>query len=369
MDSSQVRQHIAFLSGPAEGGMVNHMLALLGALDRRRFELCAIAPAGRLLEETAAIGLETHLLEVSARFDPRLAGRAKRLARLLDQEKADILHAHAWSAGFLASLALPLCRRRPRLVCTIHNHPPKGWWVGGVVNRVAKSADRIICVSQTLARLLPAQHQAKLRVIYNGVEIPASLPPAGEARELLGLPNQAPLVGAVARLAPQKGIGILLEAAAKLAGVHFAVIGKGPLQDALEKRRRELGLEDRFHFLGCLPETFSLLAAVDLVAIPSISEGSSIVALEALAAGKPIVASRLEPLEEIIKAGENGLLVTPHDPEALARGIERLLQDPLLAAKMREQGKPRAREFSLEQMVKATAELYDELFQVKPGKE
>jgi len=351
--------------------MAEHILSLLRGLDRNRFSPGLACPPGLLADKTADLGVPVHPIAISSTSNPfKFFFNARALARLMGREKPQILHSHAWSASAAAALALRLTRQRPYLVCTIHNYPPEGWLARRIVNRVARAADRIICVSRALTYLLNESQEEKSEVIPNGIEIPDSFHSREALRRQMGLPQEVPIAGTVARFAPQKGIAILLEVAAKVKEAHFAVIGEGPLKPELEARARGLGLRDRFHFLGRVPEAKSLLPAFDLVAIPSLSEGSSIAAMEAMAAGRPIVASRLGALEEIIVEGETGLLVAPGSSEELAAAIEKVLRNPSLAAKMGEAGNLRVRQnFTLEQMLERTAALYDALVSQRGGQQ
>jgi glycosyltransferase involved in cell wall biosynthesis len=360
---------VLLVAPPAEGGLAEHVLSLLRHLDGNRFSLSLACPSGPPAKRAADTGLVVHNLAITSAFNPlKILRLAIRLRGLIRKERPDILHAHSWSAGVTASLAVRLLRRRPHLICTIHNYPAKGRLAQKAVGLVVGTAKRIICVSHDLTRLADDAHKAKVEVIFNGIEIPDSYPSREELREQLGLPVEAHIVGTVARFAHQKGLAILLEAAVRVKQAHFAVIGDGPLKPELQTRSQRLGLEGRFHFLGSRPHAGTLLPAFDLVAIPSISEGLPLVALEAMAASRPVVASRLGGLQEVIVEGENGLLVAPGEAEELARAISRLLQDSALSQRMGEAGRRRAREaFTLERMLQQTAALYQNLISSQQG--
>ncbi len=359
---------IMFVVPPAEGGIAEHVLSLLRGLDRERFRLSLVCSrGGRLYEDAQDLGLPVYPLSFSTRFNMPRLDRTIRLARLLVKEQPHIVHTHSWQAWLLVYFAALLSRRRAPLVCTIHGYPQRGLSGRSLAARLAASAARIICVSRSLCRLFAEANAAKIRIIPNGIDTACSHLSKEEARQRLGLSQEIPLVGCVARLAPQKGVGVLVEAAALLEGVHFAVIGDGPLRDKLQAASARLRLGPRFHFLGQISGARELLQAFDMIAIPSLSEGSSIIAMEAMAAARPVVASRLGPLEEIVADGETGLLVPPADPEALSRGLALLLHQPALAQKMGQAGRLRVeREFTIQQMVQQTAALYEEVLETKP---
>ena len=168
-----------------------------------------------------------------------------------------------------------------------------------------------------------------------------------------------PLVGNVARLAEQKGQRTLLEAAAELPGVKFAIVGEGELRGELERRTDELGLHDRVLFTGARDDVPDLLATFDVFAFPSLFEGLCLAVIEAQAAGVPVVATPVGGIRETVVDGETGLLVPPQDPQALAAAIRRLLDDRELAGRLAAEARRRVHErFSVQRMVEETLALY-----------
>jgi glycosyltransferase involved in cell wall biosynthesis len=354
---------ILYVVPPAEGGMAEHVLVLLRGLSTEQFRCCLAAPPGRLENGARLLGIPVRTLNLSTGANPlRLMQMALPLAAILRAEKPDIIHAHSWSAGLACVLALRLLRRRPRFVCTLHSFPSPSLFTQRAVGILAETADRIVCVSQAISGLLRGVQHEKVAVIPNGITFPAAYPTQAEARKQLDLPQDVPIVGTVARLAPQKGVAVLVEASARLPGIHFAVIGEGPLEEELRKQGDKLGLQERFHWLGKKGDAKRLLTAFDIAAIPSLSEGSSLVGMEAMAAGIPIVASRLPALEEVIVDGECGLLVPPDNAAALAEAIAKLLGDNDLITRYGEAGQQRAHEhFGSELMLNRTEAVYREL--------
>jgi glycosyltransferase involved in cell wall biosynthesis len=172
----------------------------------------------------------------------------------------------------------------------------------------------------------------------------------------------APIVLTIARLDAQKGISHLLDAAAAVPDVSFAIAGDGPDRAALEAQTAKLGLADRVRFLGHRRDVPALLAAADLFVLPSLYEGLPLSVLEAMAAGVPVVATAIGGTDEVVRDGETGTLVPPADPLALAAAITRTLADrdqaKRLAAGAREFV---AREYSVQSMVGAVSRLYDSL--------
>jgi glycosyltransferase involved in cell wall biosynthesis len=207
-----------------------------------------------------------------------------------------------------------------------------------------------------------------IRVITSAVDPEALYPQLGRAatRAQAGLASEASLLLVVAALFQRKGVDVLLDALARLAddGLRPAlwIAGQGPARPALEKQARELGLDHQVRFLGERGDIADLLAACDVFILPSRSEGLGVAALEAMAAGRAIVATRVGGLAEAVVDESTGLLVPPADPAALAGALARLLRDPALRARLAEAGPARIDAgFRADDLVEAYEDLYFEL--------
>jgi glycosyltransferase involved in cell wall biosynthesis len=185
------------------------------------------------------------------------------------------------------------------------------------------------------------------------------------ARKQLGLSPDWPVVGSVGRFEPVKGYDTLLEAAALLRTrqpkVQFLLAGEGKEESRLKRLAKELRVEDRVFFLGWQQEIPEILSALDLFVLPSRNEGMGRALVQAMAMGKPIVATRVGGVPEVLGEGEAGLLVPPDDPVQLSQAIEQLLTDRELARKLGEGGKRRAPAYSAERMVAEIESLYETL--------
>jgi glycosyltransferase involved in cell wall biosynthesis len=176
------------------------------------------------------------------------------------------------------------------------------------------------------------------------------------------------MVLTLARLDKQKGLHYLLEAAALIPEAMFVLAGEGPERPALEAQTRALGLNHRVVFLGYRDDVGDLLASCDLFVLPSLFEGLPLSVLEAMAAGKPVVATAIGGTDEAIVHGETGLLVHPADPVALARAIRTAVSDPVLSQRLGAAGRARAQqEFAAESMVRRITEIYDEILDSRKG--
>jgi len=225
-------------------------------------------------------------------------------------------------------------------------------------------ARRIIAVSKAVAesaaRIAPAD---RVTVVYNGVD-PAPYEEAGArrdaARESLDVGEDEPLVLCVARLAAEKGVGTFLEAAALTEHARYVVAGEGPQRARIQWQLRLLGLpEGRVTLLGGRDDVPDLLAAADLVCAPSREEGLGLSVIEAMAAGRPVVASRVGGLPEVVEDGVSGVLVAPRDPKPLTDAVTALLADPARAREMGEAGRERVRRlFSRDAMLAGTRAVY-----------
>ncbi|MEK6575905.1 MAG: glycosyltransferase family 4 protein, partial [Chloroflexota bacterium] len=185
----------------------------------------------------------------------------------------------------------------------------------------------------------------------------------GALRSELGIGRDVPLIGAVGRLTEQKGLRYLIEALARVRRLapdaRLVIAGDGPLRGMLEAQAAPLG--EAVRFLGWRNDVPSVMADLDVLCVPSLWEGFGLVTLEAMALSKPIVASRVSALSEIVVHGETGLLAPPADSAALADAITPLLTDPARARAMGERGRARLeKEFTVQRMARQHAVVYRE---------
>jgi glycosyltransferase involved in cell wall biosynthesis len=356
------------------GGAENHLLALLTHADRQAFEVetAVLSGEGELVPIFRQAGIAVHLLRARNRFDPLALGR---LVRLLREGRFDILHSHLFRADIYAGLAVArLGERRPLLVSTRHNDDRffLNPFVGLVHYGVSARQDLIIAISDHIARFTVSRgvrHPERVRRVYHGLEPPVTQALEREGqhiRQELGIGPDAFLVGNVGRLALQKGqrhliaaMPLLLE---RVPRARAIIAGGGDLEDYLRVLASDMGVAERVHVLGPRRDVPALMHAVDVFVMPSIWEGFGLVLLEAMAAGRPIVASRVATIPEVVADGETGLLVPVGDPLALADALAQLAEDPDRAARMGEAGRERLRrQFSVEKMVGDTELLYREL--------
>lgn len=349
--------------------MRRHLSLLCAGLASRGFALSIAAPPGFTLEGSRTPERLNILFPVpiTARPHPlhdlRAALQTARCAR-----QADLLHGHGLRGAWIAALAAHFARAP--FLFTAHNLAPvPGRLTRALLGAALRRASAIIAVSQAVANSLAPLGLAseKIALIPNGIDL---APYDGDFRwPVLQSKPQNPrskIVLSVGRLAPEKGFDTLIEAAphvlAHSPDVRFIVAGDGPERDRLQNRVQERDLTDRFLLPGYVPDVPGLLSAADIVVVPSLSEGQGIVALEAMAARKPVVASRVGGLAETVEEGVTGLLVPPGDPAALADALLLLLEDAATRQRLGEAGRAcvEAR-YTADRMVDSTAALYQRL--------
>jgi glycosyltransferase involved in cell wall biosynthesis len=359
---------VQFTDSYAFGGAEQVLLDLIAGLDRRRWRPIVFhhdEPGMQSLLKKA------QRMDVTARPVPRIEAIRDiacmpQLVRALRAERPAIFHAHlSWPLSCKYGLIAAILARVPVIIATVHLYvkPPKKLSVHAQLRLIAAFVDRYLAVSQGVARQLAQSLRIpsrKIRVIRNGISIPASTRPVRDPLRSQATDRRIVLVSA--RLEKQKGHQYLIEATAQVPDALFLFAGVGSEQMRLEAQAKALGVADRIIFLGHREDIADLLANCDLFVLPSLFEGLPLSILEAMAACKPVIATALDGNNEIIINGQTGLLVPPADPAALAGAIRTVLSDPVLARRLAAGGKARVQqEFSVERMVESVMQVYEEL--------
>lgn len=363
---------VYFTDSVAFGGAEQMMLHLLAGLDRERWRPLLLYHPGpgvaEMLQQAHALAVDT--LGVPAMpLGAEGARRVLALRALLRRIRPAVFHAHLrWPLACKYGIVAAILARVPAVVATAH------LFVALPYNRserlqqrlIANGVHRYIAVSREVADRIHetfAIPRPKLTIVPNAV--PHGLfdrPVHPQLRADLAGPQRSPVVLTVARLDAQKGHSTLLEAAAQLPGVRFALAGEGERRATLEAQAAALGIADRVLFLGYRQDVPDLLASCDLFVLPSLYEGLPLSILEAMAATRPVIGMDVGGTDEAVIHGETGLLVPPSDPRALAAAIRRLLDDRDLACRLAQQGRERLRrEFSCERMVERVTGIYNEI--------
>ena len=347
------------------GGAERHVVDLAAALRRKGHEVevaCSVAGglAQRLQEDGVPFRPLTERL-VKRRVSPAYA---RGVGRLLREKRFDLVHAHIYASAVAAAIATR--RTGPRLVITEHTEAAwQTWWTRRVSRWAHGRASHTIAVSTPIRRRLIGKDRVpheRISLIPNAV-IPADDDPPDLSGTLPDGWLEGPLVGVVARLQPEKGVATFLKAAARVSKAspeaRFLVVGDGPLREELLGLAGRLGMEDRVRFLGYRTDARALIGLLDVLVVPSLTEGSPLIVLEAMAAGVPVVASAVGGIPDQARHGEEGLLVPPGDPEALAGAMGELLRDPSRARLLGAAGRRRTEnEFSHETLVRRIEGIY-----------
>jgi glycosyltransferase involved in cell wall biosynthesis len=362
------------------GGPARQALMLHRALPERGYECELVSGAPQSEEGVFPPPAERYTLVDSLRRETDFLADARAirtLTRLMRTSRPDLVHTHTTTAGGLGRIAARRAKV-PVAVHTFHGHVLSGYLSGpqtraltAAERALAKRTDALVSVSTRVRDELLALgigRPEQWRVVPLGLELgdllggPAERSPS---RAALGLPPEAPLVGIVGRLAAIKDHGTFLAMAAKLAAartdVSFVVAGDGSLRGSLEAEAKSL-LGNRIRFLGWATDLPVLYGALDVVVLTSRNEGTPVALIEAGAAGRPVVATDVGGVAEVVRDGASGFVVPPGDAAALAARVGTLLDDPEAARAMGLAGREwvRAR-FSSERLVDDLTALYSEL--------
>jgi glycosyltransferase involved in cell wall biosynthesis len=365
------------------GGAEKNVLDIASRIDRRRYAPCVVCTSegGPLETEFRSLGIPVHIL--GYRGFSMKTGAVLSLLRtnfaafgryrdLLDKMDIRIIHAHLPEGNIVGTLSAPFFRRRVRIVskhalCLYKRGHPIYSFMEDAANLLA---DAITVNSEAVAEDVRKNERfwgGKLRLIYNGIDSDA---PAALPIEALfpGLPGRAddPWITYVANLFPYKGHLDLVEAARVVAddvpSVRFLLVGRDAGdRDAVHSRIVSLGLSENVILTGPFSDARKVIASSTFTVHPSHQEGFGNAILEAMAAGKAVVGTRVGGVPEVVIDGETGLLVPPHNPRALADAILALLRDPGRAREMGRAGRQRVLEhFSTDKMVAGVQLLYED---------
>ncbi len=342
------------------GGGEAQVLGLLTYLCRKGHRNDLLThPGGRLFEQSGPLGVKRLSLVPRNDLDLRPVPAVRRLIR---SEKYDIVHFHTKRAHTL-SLWLPRGPQCPKYIVTRRMDYPetKSWYTRYLYNR---RVDGVVAISRVILELLveAGVEAGRIRLIHSGIDPERFVGCAAASAEA----GREVVVGIVAALEERKGHRYLLEAAAALKRrghkIEYLVAGEGPVRRELEERVKALNLGNEVRFCGFVSDAPDFLSRIDIFILPSLYEGLGVAVLEAMAAGKPVIASRVGGLPELVADGETGFLVAPKNVDGLVEAIARLTDDESLAREMGRKGAARARaNFSLEQMAAKNEAYYYEL--------
>jgi glycosyltransferase involved in cell wall biosynthesis len=348
----------------SKGGIRQHFLTIIDTLRELPVNHFVCGPADDYLEkELRKRSLKYNVLHwVNGREMKNIFKVTKAVKKIIVANKIKLIHAHGHKMSLAGRLA-SLFNSQIKTIVTLHNFSPLGY-AGILLKRVNQCLDnrtaKIIAVSQALIdeEVLPVNYH-KTVVIYNGIDLT-------RFKSEKALPLEVKVIGTTARLAPQKGLVFLLKAFQQLTQqfpqLKLHIIGEGPEKAFLEKSASQLGIAEKTCFLGNVSNIIPALQEIDIFVMPSVSEGLSIAAIEALALKKPVVVSNTGGLREVVEANRSGLLVEPGNDRLLAQAINRLVLNVDLRKSLSINGRKRAEElFDVKQMLSRTKQMYNEL--------
>ena len=343
---------------------------MIPRFDSTRFNVSLVSLRKKdLSEETLdALGVDITYLE-RGKFDPMTLAA---MLRIVDQKRIDILHLHGYGATTFGRMVGAM-RGIPAILHEHANLTTTPWFQKVADKALEPFTDVALGVSQSTAdfvikaRLIP---ERKTQVVYLGVPLEEfSRDRSGEevaaARAELGIAADEFAVGTITRLHDSKGNNFLVDAAAKVVQerpkARFFLVGEGPLLPDLEAQARALNLGDRFVFAGFRRDVAATLSAFDLSAFPSLWEGTPITAFEALAMGKPIVATDADGLLDILTDGHDAVIVPRRDADALARTLVWAIDSPAERARLSGNARLTGREYDILTFVRKMERLYEML--------
>ena len=369
-DGSRIRV-MQLLATGTNGGAQESLVNTVLRLDNSRHDVCVVSLShGSTVKRLERLKIPVEVIE-DEHDDRAAAALAERMITL----KTQVIHAHMFRADVVAVFAADLVEKRtgvrPLVVSTLHSSRFRSAEDRELLEKLTPRIDWLIAVSDAIVRKIVAENRDSTAIsrIYNGVDLERfdEAPGRDVVRKEFGIPGDAPVVAAIGRLEPEKGHPTLIEAW-PLVHHHFPqarllIAGEGSERDRLEglaaaHLRSELCC-DSVAFLGRRDDIPAVLAAADVVAMPSYREAQGIAILEALAAERPVVASNVGGIPEMITDGVTGTLVPSHDPSALAAAIIALFTHPDRAAKLAAAGHEMVHEeFCIDYMMRDIEAIY-----------
>ena len=357
---------LQLLATGGNGGAQESYTGLLLRLDRSKYDVRALSlSAGSAVQRLRGLGVAVDVIDAA---DDEEAVRE--LAAWLRHEEIDLVHAHMYRAeviGTRASAAAGV----PVIAATVHSSRVRSPEDVALLASLTPMMDRLIVPSAAIEHKVRCEgrEDARFAVIPNGVDLSRFASPTAPStlRAELGIPTDAPLVGVVARLEPEKGHRHLLEAwpaiQAAAPDAWLVVVGEGSEADALRAQAAGLGgaASRQVVFTGRREDIAALTAELSVAVLPSLREAQGISILEAMARCVPVVASAVGGVPEVITSGVDGILVPPADPAALASAVADLLADPALRDRIGAAGyRTVVERFSIDAQVRRIEAVYDE---------
>lgn len=357
------------------GGVENQLAMVVKRYDRKRFQpfVCCLSGedvVGREIEDSGTQVI--YLNKLQHQFRWRIV---RDIYNLIKQKNIKIVRTHQYHANFYGRLAA-IWAGVPCIVASVHNVYTIDKKIHRrIINRLlSRFTDKVVAVSEAVKDDIlkyDGVKRDKVEIIYNGVDVNRFLNVNGDlVRKEFGINMDAAVVGTVGRLTMQKGHKCLIDAISKIKNnfpeIAFLLIGDGPLKNDLEVYAETLGMKNNIIFAGTRRNIPEVLAAMDIFVFPSLWEGLGTAVIEAMAAGKPIIASDLPPVREMIEHERNGMLALVKNSTALAQSIKLLLDKKTFAESLGRSAQEKASScFSIETTVNKYSTLFEEVLRNK----
>jgi glycosyltransferase involved in cell wall biosynthesis len=360
---------VQVLATGTNGGAQEHLFGLVTRMDPSRYEVSVVSlSAGSAVRKLQRAGVAVLLID-----EPDDAIAVGALAAHLAEVRADVVHAHMYRAETVATRAVialgEIGHRQPYVVSTVHSSRVRSEEDRQTLRDLTPHMDQLIAVSRMIEKKIhdEGRTSAPVRLIYNGVDLSRYDHPdrCSTLPTEYGMEPGSRVVGVVARLEPEKGHPTLIAAWPQVLravpDAYLLIVGEGSRRETLEAQARDLRIAHRVVFTGRRDDVPAVTAALDVAVLPSYREAQGLSILEAMALSRPVVASNVGGIPEMITDGETGLLVPPHDADALATAIIRLLRDHPYADMLGRAGHDLVHDrFCIELMVGAIQTIYDE---------
>jgi glycosyltransferase involved in cell wall biosynthesis len=360
---------VEILATGTNGGAQEHVYSLMTRLDRSRHEVGLVSlSAGSAVRKLQRAGFSVLVID-----EPDDASAVGALTAHLADVRPDVIHTHMYRAdivGTKAAIALANAgHRRPYVVSTVHSSRVRSVADRETLRALTPAMDQLIAVSKSIERKIAEERPglAPVRLIYNGVDLERydHQEPCCTLRDEYGMEPGSQLVGVVARLEPEKGHQTLLDAwphvLRRVPDAYLLIVGEGSRRDFLEGQAAANRVAHRVVFTGRRDDIPAVTAALDVAVLPSHREAQGLSILEAMALSRPVVASDVGGIPEMIEDGVTGLLVEHDRPELLAAAIVRLLTDHAFADTIARAGHDLVHDqFCVQLMVKSIERIYEE---------
>ncbi|TMF33869.1 MAG: glycosyltransferase family 4 protein [Chloroflexi bacterium] len=360
---------VEILATGTNGGAQEHLFSLMSRLDTAHYDASVVA----LSAGSAVRKMERNGIAVTVIDEPDDGEAVRALTVHLALIQPDVVHTHMYRADVVGTKAVMALaaggHRRPYIVSTVHSSRVRSAEDRELIRQLTPQMDQLIAVSKSIEKKIADEHRtgAPVRLIYNGVDLQQydHQEPCCTLRDEYGMEPGSQIVGVVARLEPEKGHQTLIEAwpnvLRECPDAYLLIVGEGSRRDFLEQWAAAHKVAHRVIFTGRRDDVPAVTAALDVAVLPSWREAQGLSILEAMALSRPVVASDVGGIPEMIEDGVTGLLVDHDNPNALAAAIVRLLKDHAFADLIARAGHDLVHErFCVELMVKAIEGIYDQ---------